>query len=133
VAAVSGRPKPGRGDEAEQLRELTRQAHEAAQHLSAVLREYREAVAISAAPLVLQLQEYLGAQVKLGTEALNMSLGDRDREVAEAAQEAIDHLTVIEEEHLRRARDLARLFEDARIAAERIVALDSGLRRRSDS
>lgn len=42
---MSGRPRPGRGDAAEQLRELTREAHAAAKDLRLAIRETREEAA----------------------------------------------------------------------------------------
>jgi hypothetical protein len=56
---VSGRPKPGRPDEAEQLRQLIREAHEAAQELRAAVKDTRAVIQGDLAGLMTSVhQEY---------------------------------------------------------------------------
>ena len=67
---MSGRPKPGRGDEAEQLRQLTREAHEAAQELREATRDYKATIAGARAEVQGELQAYMRAEVDKGIAIL---------------------------------------------------------------
>jgi hypothetical protein len=78
---VSGRPKPGRGDEAEQLRELLRDAHGMIRDLRAEIRTSRELIAEGKLAFGAALQAHYDethAAVQASADRLREALDQRE-------------------------------------------------------
>lgn len=104
---MSGRAKPGRGDEAEQLRELIRQAHEAAQNVRAAMREYGVLVQAARGEVITELQEYMRAQVDIGIATLTAVIEEKDERVIKRVQDVADQLDIWERDVRRRLQVMA--------------------------
>lgn len=99
---MSGRPKPGRGDEAGQLRQLIREAHEAAQDIKAAMREYGVLVETARAEVISELQQYMREQVDSGVAALTAVIEEKDKQVIERVRQVAGQLDEWESDVRRR-------------------------------
>lgn len=111
---MSGRPKPGRSDEAEQLHQLTREAHEAAQEVKAAMRDYRVLVETARGEMISELQQYMREQVAIGFAALTAVIEEQDKQVIERVRQVAGQLDEWESDVRRRIRTMK--------IAERVLA-----------
>jgi Sec-independent protein translocase protein TatA len=116
---VSGRPKPGRpapGSEAEQLRELTREAHEAARDLRQALREAREETHQLQADHVAALGETMAAAGAAVSEELENAAAHLQAKTFRVTEHiarllgAADQATLVNEIAGQAGSDLARML-----------------------
>jgi hypothetical protein len=127
---MSGRPKPGRGDEAEQLRQLTREAHEAAQAIHAAIREYQEVIKVTHDELLERLEANLRREVDAGMAALNKHMKDQDTALQGRLLSAFAAFGAAEEAVRDRMRKLHLILDAGRAAAESLVAREQQSRPR---
>jgi hypothetical protein len=91
---MSGRPKPGRDDAAEQLRELIREAHSAAKDLRAAIREVRAVADEASAAVNAKVNQDLTDWCDHWQTEMNRHATDLNAAVDHARGEILKQLTL---------------------------------------
>jgi hypothetical protein len=97
---MSGKPKPGRPTDAEQLRELLAEAHGVIKDLRAGIREARDEAKNAAANAATAANEELARFGRHLQKELNRHTADLQTDVDRAQRNVIDQLTLAELERV---------------------------------